>query len=144
MEAAVVSNFAGILAAVNEHADQDFATQFPGILLLYPNAPADLNQPGPLWAELDVVFTVAKMPFINRQATRQHGYVEVIGKAQEGTGQLGVARILDWAAGRFGFISLGIGTGNIEFNEPEGFNPSAPKGWYTRGVRIPFSITTLN
>lgn len=126
---AIIRN--ALVSAINDK----FVTAYPGIPIVYDNAPFDRNSPPPIWVEYEIKFAGARqvsLGFIPK--TRVHGFLYVTVWARDGTGTKNSLTMLDWFSSQLGYIAFG-GV-NLRAAEPVG--GKGPAGWHIEQIKLYF------
>lgn len=128
-----------IRALVVERLNAPFQAQFPGVKLVFDNAPFD-------WNALPERFVTCELKFyggnqIGAQAeprTRYTGYVYITAYAREGTGSSACLDMVEWLGSQLAYVVLSNSTAKVVMKEAEPVGSDTEKGWYLEQLKVPF------
>ena len=112
-----------------------FEAAFPGVAVVYDNAPFNFDSPPDFYVEFEVKFYGGQQIGMSAAPrTRVSGFVYVTATARRGTGVKRVQQALDWFASNLEYKSFGGVL--LQAAEPDG--DGGNQAWYTESVKVGF------
>jgi hypothetical protein len=124
-----------IRQAVTTAIDAPFALAFPGVPLVFKNAPFDYNNAPEVYAECEIEFLASsQIGAAAAPKTRTRGYVYVSVATRQGLGTARANAILAWFADTLQYNIVG----GAQMQAAEDDGSSERKGWAFEFLKVPF------
>lgn len=112
-------------------------TQYPGLAIVLENQSFDWNSPPDRYVEVDVEFMAGDQVGLSSAArTRYRGALVVVSTCRAGLGTLEDVARLAWLGGEVAYMRVG----QAQFEAPKLLSVSAPVGWNSKSVAVPFHV----
>jgi hypothetical protein len=114
-----------------------FSTAFPGVTLLFDNAPFDDDNPPERYVEFEVVFYDGHQANISvNPVTRYQGCVYVTAWTKRGIGSREGQGYLDWMASNLKYRT----SNGVLLQEPKPTHGPSTNAWFQQGLKVPFHV----
>lgn len=128
-----------IRAALIEHVKAPFEAAFPGVPLVFDNAPFDWGNPPERFVEVELEFYGGSQIGMNvAPRTRSHGYAYFTVHTREGFGSKWTLQALGWLLKRTEYAVLAGSGFRVVFKEADPEGSSSTKGWYSQTGKVMF------